>query len=122
MNVPPAGDKDKPLLWLRGEVKTPPFSTNARLETGVLLRRLQAGDTLTLPQSRPMPLIGKRCYELRIRDRGHNWRLVYRVDADAIVIADVFDKKTPQTPPSVINQCRLRLDQYDRVAKKGKRG
>jgi len=34
---------DKALVWLKGEVKTPPFSTRARLEAGLLLRRLQQG-------------------------------------------------------------------------------
>ena len=46
---------DKPLVWLRGEVKTPPFSTAARIEAGVLLRQLQGGANLGLPHSRPMP-------------------------------------------------------------------
>ena len=44
-----------PLVWLFGEVKTPPFSAEARVEAGFLLRRLQQGETLGLPQSRPMP-------------------------------------------------------------------
>jgi hypothetical protein len=42
---------DKPLVWLRGEVKTPPFASTARIEAGVLLRRLQRGETLSLPQA-----------------------------------------------------------------------
>jgi len=46
---------NKPIVWLQGEVKTPPFSENARIEAGVLLRRLQIGDILSLPHSRPMP-------------------------------------------------------------------
>jgi hypothetical protein len=33
--------KDKPLAWLHGEVKSPPFSKAARIETGYLLRELQ---------------------------------------------------------------------------------
>ena len=37
---------DKPLVWLRGEVKTPPFSPAARLEAGLLLPRLQRGEKL----------------------------------------------------------------------------
>jgi len=32
---------DKPLVWLHGAVKSPPFSATARLEAGFLLRRLQ---------------------------------------------------------------------------------
>jgi len=39
----------KPLVWLSGEVKTPPFSAKARIQAGYLLRMLQAGQTLTLP-------------------------------------------------------------------------
>ena len=61
---------DKPLVWLKGEVKTPPFGNPARLEAGLLLRRLQQGQGLSLPHSRPMPTIGRQCHELRINDRG----------------------------------------------------
>jgi len=56
--------EDKDLVWLHGEVRTPPFSQQARLEAGYLLRRLQQGKKLSMPQSRPMPSIGRRCYEL----------------------------------------------------------
>ena len=104
---------DKPLVWLRGEVKTPPFSTEARVETGLLLRRLQRGDRLGMPHSRPMPTIGRRCHELRIVDAGKTWRIVYRLDDDAVVIADVFPKGTQQTPTRVIQDCRRRLALYD---------
>ena len=58
---------DKPLAWLHGEVKTPPFSAAARIETGLLLRRLQRGEPLGLPHSRPMPGLGPRCHGLRIQ-------------------------------------------------------
>ena len=103
---------DKPLVWLRGEVKTPPFSQAGR-EAGVLLRQLQGGAKLGLPHSRPMPTIGARCHELRIVDEGATWRIVYRLDADAVVIVNVFSKKTRQTPGQVIADCRRRLRQYD---------
>ena len=104
---------DKPLVWLRGEVKTPPFSPAARVEAGVLLRRLQRGESLAMPHSRPMPSIGVRCHELRIADEGKAWRIVYRVDVDAVVIADVFQKQTQQTPKHVIENARRRLRRYD---------
>ena len=61
-------EADKPIVWLRGEVKTPPFSKEARIEVGCLLRLLQRGETLALPHSRPMPAIGPRCHELRVND------------------------------------------------------
>ena len=50
---------DKPLAWLHGEIKTPPFSREARIEAGVLLRRIQQGEALGLPHSRPMFSIGR---------------------------------------------------------------
>jgi phage-related protein len=104
---------DKPLVWLRGEVKTPPLSQAARIEAGVLLRRLQRGESLRMPHSRPMPVIGRRCHELRISDAGATWRIVYRVDPDAVIIADVFSKKTAATPAAVIAACKRRLREYD---------
>ena len=111
-------EADKPLAWLHGEIKTPPFSKNARIEAGMLLRRLQRGEKLALPQSRPMPVIGLRCHELRIQDANVIWRIVYRVDVDAVVIADVFPKKTQATPKDVVERCKRRLSQYDEIAKK----
>lgn len=98
--------EDKPLVWLHGEVKTPPLSQQARIETGVLLRRLQRGESLSMQHSRPMPVTGKRCHELRIVDEQATWRLVYRVDAEAIVIADVFSKKAQAIPKKVIDVCK----------------
>ena len=76
--------KDKPLAWLHGEVRTPPFSRAARLEAGFLLRALQRGEYPSMPHSRPMPSIGPRCHELRIVDERVDWRIVYRVDSDAM--------------------------------------
>lgn len=105
----------KPLVWLHGEVRTPPFSGEARIEAGVLLRRLQEGASIGMPQSRPMPVIGRRCHELRIQDEKRTWRIVYRVESDAIVILEVFDKKTQATPKSVIETCKQRLRSYEAV-------
>jgi phage-related protein len=105
--------KDKPLVWLHGEVKTPPFSAAARLEAGILLRRLQRGENLGMPHSRAMPGVGARCHELRVRDETRNWRIIYRIDSDAIVIAEVFQKTTRQTPLSIIDVCQRRLRNYD---------
>ena len=113
----PQSDKpqDKELVWFAGEVKTPPFSTEARIEAGYLLRLLQKGESLSLPQSRPMPGIGSSCHELRINDEDKTWRIIYRIDEDAIVVVDVFAKKTNKTPDSVIKRCQKRLKAYDAI-------
>jgi phage-related protein len=104
---------DKPLVWLEGEIKTPPFSQAARLEAGYLLRKLQRREMLGMPHSRPMPSIGNRCHELRINDESATWRIVYRLDADAIVVLEVFSKKSRATPKAVIDACKRRLKDYD---------
>jgi len=108
---------DKPLVWLQGEIKTPPFATAARIEAGMLLRRLQRGESLGMPHSRPMPAIDRGCHELRVRDRTANWRIVYRIDSDAIVIGEVFAKKTRTTPKDVIAICQRRFREYDDACK-----
>lgn len=103
---------DKPIVWLKGEIKTPPFSREARIEAR-LMRRLQRGENLGLPHSRPMPSIGRRCHELRITDEDVAWRIVYRLDTDAVVIGEIFAKKTGKTPQKVINACVSRFKRYD---------
>jgi phage-related protein len=111
------GQADKPVVWLAGEVKTPPFSKGARIEAGMLLRQLQQGKTLGMPQARAMPAVGARCMELRIPDERQTWRILLRVDPDAVVIAEVFSKKTRATPKRVMEACRRRLRKYDEAAK-----
>jgi phage-related protein len=98
----------KDVVWLRGEVKTPPFSASARIEAGILLR--------TMPVSRPMPSISPHCHELRIDDSeaDKQWRIIYRIDSDAIVIADVFQKTTQKRPKRVIENSQKRLRLYYR--------
>lgn len=81
-----------------------------------MLRRLQLGEKLSLPHSRQMPSIGRRCHELRIQDESTTWRIVYRADADGIVIVDIFAKKTQRTPAAVIERCKSRLKSYDEVS------
>jgi phage-related protein len=108
---------DKPVVWLHSEVKTPPFSKESRIEAGTLLRRLQTGEKLALPHSRPMPVIGSGCHELRIQGQDVTWRIMYRVDSDAVIIADGFAKKTSATPQQVIDACKRRLAKYDQAAK-----
>lgn len=109
---------ERPLVWLRGEVKTPPFSGQARRSAGFLLRLIQEGTTLSMPDSRPMPSLGTGCHELRIRDSqmGVTWRILYRIDPDAVVIGDVFAKKTQKTPPNILEACRRRFKLYDEAS------
>jgi phage-related protein len=109
--------RHKPLVWLGTEIKTPPLSTGARVEAGFLLRKLQAGEGLSMPHSRPMPVIGTRCHELRVQDDARTWRIIYRVDRDAVVIAEVFAKTSQATPKAAIALSQDRLRRYDQASK-----
>jgi phage-related protein len=70
-----------------------------------------------------MPRIGPRCHELRIDDRetGNTWRIIYRVDPDAIVIVDSFAKKSQSTPRAAIARATRRLRLYDVSANEAQR-
>ncbi len=107
----------KVLVWLSGEVKTPPFTRAARVEAGCLLRRLQEGEVLGMPHSRAMTDVGAGCHEVRVPDRDQTWRIMYAIEPDAIVILAVFGKKTRTTPKTMVTMCRSRLDRYLRAAK-----
>jgi len=108
----PVDGADRPLVWLHGEIRSPPFSTEARVEAGELLRRLQRREALALPHSRPMPVVGPACHELRVVDAGASWRIVYHLRADAVVILAVFAKQTRRTPFRQIEVSRDRLRRY----------
>ena len=112
--------QDKPLVWMHGEIATAPFSENARIEAGYLLRQIQKGSKLSFPQSRPLPSIRTRCHELRINDENLTWRIIYRIYTDAILILDVFNKKTNKTPKSIIDICKQRIIRFEADIKEGK--
>jgi phage-related protein len=78
----------------------------------MLLRRLQQGESIGLPHSRPMPIIGANCHELRIRDEHKNWRIFYYLAGDAVVILEVHGKTTQKTQRAVLEACRRRLKSY----------
>jgi phage-related protein len=59
-----------------------------------------------------MPSIGSQCHELCINDQNQTWRIVYHVAADAVVILEVFSKKSAATPNEVLMNCKRRLRAY----------
>lgn len=48
-----------------------------------------------------------------MRDEDKTWRILYRLDDDAILILHVFSKKTQRTPQTVVDACRALLSRYD---------
>lgn len=89
------------------------MSEAGRREAGYMLGRLQRGEFLTFPESRPMPNIGRHCHELRLLDTVGSWRVIYRIDPTCILIATVFRKTTPHTPPHIVRSCQQRLRRFD---------
>lgn len=63
-----------------------------------------------------MPDIGPRCHELRVNEVNKTWRVIYRIDDDAILIVEVFEKKTRTTPRQIIANCKRRLRLYEQAA------
>ena len=61
-----------------------------------------------------MTSICVKCHELRINDRDKTWRIIYRLDDDAVVMLAVFEKKSQATPKKVIDICKKRIISYDR--------
>jgi hypothetical protein len=49
------------------------------------------------------------------QDKDRTWRIVYRVDSDAVVIAEVFAKTSQATPKQVMETSRRRFRQYDEI-------
>jgi phage-related protein len=46
-------------------------------------------------------------------DKDVSWRIIYRIDPDAVILVEVFGKKTGKTPKHVIEVCKKRLKEYD---------
>jgi ribosome-binding protein aMBF1 (putative translation factor) len=66
----------KQAIFLHGEIKTPPFSEEARHEAGSLIGELQDGVQVKYPHAEPLTNVGPRC--------------------------GVYDKKTRKIPDEVI--------------------
>ncbi len=103
---------EKPLVVMGGVIKSPPFSADARREAGYLLRMLQLGESIGMPHSRPLPALGLGCHELRVVDQKTSWRIIYCVDELAVVVLEVFAKKSRRLPPSILRTCQRRLAAY----------
>lgn len=102
----------KDVVFLAG-VNAPPLTRETQREIGFQLRQLQDGALLSLPISRPMSAIGPRVHELRLSDESGEWRVVYRIDPEEIIVVEVFKKTTQATPNRIIELCQARLTALD---------
>lgn len=86
------------------------FPEEVRSEIADALARLQEGQMLSMPLSRPMPSIGRGCHELRFRHRSGVYRVIYHLaGAGFVYVLHGFKKKTKETPWQNIEIARRRL-------------
>ena len=86
------------------------FPEGIRGDLADALARLDAGLTLSLPLSRPMPAIGRGAHEIRLRDRSGVYRVVYALDArGAVYVLHAFKKTTQATSARNLELARTRL-------------
>lgn len=79
-----------------------------------VLARLDAGQPLSMPLSRPMPGIGQGVHELRLRDRSGAYRVVYALVVLGIVhVLHAFKKTTRSTPQRNLDLARRRLSEIE---------
>ena len=111
------GMASKDFVTLTARLTSPPMPNDIRREAGYYIRCLQEGEKLSMPISRPMPSIGTHCHELRISNTNTEWRFIYRIDKDAIILACNFKKVTRTTPKRRIKESQQRLKAYDKAIK-----
>src|SRR6266545_2337703 len=103
--------EDKPLAWLAGELKTPPMSSEARVEGGMLLAPVAAGRNARHAGVQTHA-VDRRALSRAADRRHHAEKLVAnhllhreRRDRGARRVA----KETRTTPVDVIKNCKRRL-------------
>ena len=92
----------------RAEIRDLPLAV--RDDLADLLARLDLGHRLSMPVSRPMPSIGRGVHELRLRDRGGAYRIVYALVLQGTVhVLHAFKKTSQATPKRALELARARL-------------
>lgn len=83
---------------------------DVREDLADVIARLERGQMLSMPLSRPMPSIGPGVHELRFKDRSGIYRVIYFLaGAGRIWLLHAFQKKTQKTPSQNIEVAKDRL-------------
>ena len=74
------------------------------------LFRLQIGEPIAAPVSRPMPVVSAGVSELRVKGADGIYRVFYYLASPkGVLVFHAFVKKTQRTPPLEIELARKRL-------------
>ena len=86
------------------------FPKEPRVRLGKDLFRLQMGERIAMPVSRPMPVVGAGVSELRVKGADGIFRVFYYLASlKGVLVFHAFVKKTQRTPPLEIELARKRL-------------
>ena len=86
------------------------FPKEVRDRLGRNLFRLQMGEQLGMPRSRPMPMMAAGVSELRVQGEDGAYRVFYyAATSRGILILHAFVKKTQRTPAREIQLARKHL-------------
>jgi phage-related protein len=71
---------------------------------------MQQGRSLSMPHSRPMPIVALGVEELRVKDESGQYRaFIVRKTRHGFLVLHVFAKKSRETPRGDIELARRRL-------------
>jgi phage-related protein len=88
------------------------FPKEARIRPGKGLSRLQLGEQLAMPNSRPMPAVAAGVSELRVKGEDGSFRVFYHTASSrGVLVFHSFAKKTQRTPPLEIEIGKKRLQE-----------
>lgn len=99
------------VIWhLKAKVEISAYPEDVRKELGYLIYRLQLGEVLPMPHSRPMKSVAMGASELRVRGPDGNYRVFYYTKSPrGILVFHAFVKKSEQTPESEVAAGKSRL-------------
>jgi phage-related protein len=90
------------------------FPTDARRDLGFQIEALQQGGQPA--DFKPMPTVGMGVEEIRVREAGGTFRVIYTARAaDAIFVLHAFQKKSQATPKRDLETARERFAQLKRM-------
>lgn len=102
------------IIWNKNAINfVKGLGVTTRQEIGALLLLVQRGVQLSAPQSRPMKIINKSAYELRIKDKEGIYRIIYVLSlGEKIYIPSAFTKKSTKTPKNEIDLAIKRIRDF----------
>jgi phage-related protein len=89
------------------------WPTDVKKELGALLTRLQRGESIGMPDVRPMPDVHAHALEIRINDRSGRYRMLYMIQEESgILLFHAFQKKSTKTPDREKRTAQIRLKAF----------